>query len=144
MVLSLTTRWLTWAGIYPKGMTVYLYKAGSMLVDPGGRSVWFHSFSPRSYTECLHSDPADHFTTLSPVWNVTPLPGGVTQGPLGLCSLQQLAVILCLSLFEYYFHMKLLCYFKAGLLDTVVQTEECLCTCMCMCAYMHVCMCAST
>lgn len=45
-------------------------------VHAARRSVWFHSFSPRSYAECSQADSSDHFTSFSPVWNLTLLPGG--------------------------------------------------------------------
>lgn len=49
-------------------------------VHAARRSVWFHSFSPRSYAECSQADSSDHFTSLSPVWNLTLLPGGCDPG----------------------------------------------------------------
>lgn len=77
-LFSLTTCWLSLAGISPQGMCVYLNKAGSMLQDPG-RSVWCHSFSPCSFTGRSHVDSSDRFPRLSPVCNVTPLPLGCDQ-----------------------------------------------------------------
>lgn len=52
---------------------VCLFVQSRIHVGGSGRwrwSVWFHSFSPRSYTERMHANPSDHFTRLSPVWNV--------------------------------------------------------------------------
>lgn len=108
---SLTVCWLILVWVSPQDVPVYLHEAASMLNDPRRWWVWFHSFSPRSYTDCSHADSSDHFTNLSLVWNFILLSGGATQGSLGLSSQQQLAVILCLSLLKFC-QKRLLCYHK--------------------------------